>query len=89
MLALDLFKKFEVDACFTGHFHQNHIAKTSFGMDLIITAPLSMVFETTGKQGQEEESGMGIRVVEVKVNPEKNRGRQCGEGSFTHRFESI
>lgn len=89
MLALDLFKKFEVDACFTGHFHQNHIAKTSFGMDLIITAPLSMVFETTGKQSQDEESGMGIRVVEVKVNPEKNRRRQCGEGSFTHRFESI
>ena len=89
MLALDLFRKFDVNACFTGHFHQNHIAKASFGMDMIITGPLSMVFESTGKQSQQEEFGRGIRVVEVKVNPEKNRRRQCGDGSFTHGFKPI
>lgn len=89
MIALDLFKEFQVDACFTGHFHQNHVSKTSFGMDMIITAPLSMVFESTGKEVKQEENGRGIRIVNVEVNPEKNRRRQCGDGSFTHTFERI
>lgn len=48
--ALDLFRQYNVKACFSGHFHQNLVSKTRWGMDMIITAPLSTVFESTGKQ---------------------------------------
>ena len=75
MLALNLFKKYNVSAAFSGHFHQNLISKTKWGMQMIITAPLSLVFESTGKPKQKECNGRGYRVVEVK-------GKQ-----FTHRFE--
>ena len=48
--ALELFKQYNVTACFSGHFHQNLQSMTRWGMANIITAPLSVVFETTGKQ---------------------------------------
>lgn len=48
--ALELFRQYNVKACFSGHFHQNLVSKTRWGMDMIITAPLSVVFESTGKQ---------------------------------------
>ncbi len=48
--ALELFRQYDVTACFSGHFHQNLISKTHWGMDMIITAPLSVVFESTGKR---------------------------------------
>ena len=44
---------------------------------MIITAPLSVVFEATGKPKQSEEDSIGIRVVEV------------GKKSFTHRFVAL
>jgi hypothetical protein len=47
--ALELFRQYNVKACFSGHFHQNLVSKTRWGMDMIITAPLSVVFESTGK----------------------------------------
>jgi hypothetical protein len=50
--ALDLFRQYNVDACFSGHFHQNLVSKTRWGMDMIVTAPLSVVFESTGKKLQ-------------------------------------
>ncbi|KAL3800302.1 hypothetical protein HJC23_003598 [Cyclotella cryptica] len=52
--ALELFQRYNVDACFSGHFHQNLISKTRWGMDMIITAPLSVVFESTGKTEYKE-----------------------------------
>lgn len=68
MLALDLFKKYGVNAVFSGHFHQNVISKSSWGMDHIITAPLSVVFESSGKPKQSEANGRGIRVVDVNLH---------------------
>lgn len=52
--ALELFQKYKVNACFSGHFHQNLISKTRWGMDMIITAPLSVVFDSTGKEVDRE-----------------------------------
>ena len=77
-VAMRLFKKYGVSACFSGHFHQNLVSKSSFGMYMIITAPLSMVFESTGKPKEQSElelNGRGVRMVEVF------------KGGFTHRFE--
>jgi hypothetical protein len=48
--ALELFREYNVKACFSGHFHQNLVSKTRWGMDMITTAPLSVVFESTGKK---------------------------------------
>jgi len=74
-VALDLFKKYNVSACFSGHFHQNLVSKTSWGMDMIITGPLSITLESDGKPEDSEKNGMGIRIVEVQ-------GRE-----FKHHFE--
>ena len=76
-IVLKLFEEYGVKACFSGHFHQNVISKTSFGMDMIITAPLTIVFEASGKPKQEEENCMGVRVVKVE------------EKSFTHEFVPL
>lgn len=87
-LALDLFKEYHVSACFSGHFHQNLISKASFGMDMIITGPLSMVFNSSGKPEQPEGNSRGFRVVEVSVDTRKEH-RSLGNGKFVHHFESI
>lgn len=83
-IALDLFHKYKVSACFSGHFHQNLISKSSQGMDMIVTAPLSMVFDSTGKSGQKEVNTRGIRVVTVEVPQVKTPDFQycmpCGVG---------
>jgi hypothetical protein len=76
-VAMRLFRNYGVSACFSGHFHQNLISESSFGMQMIITAPLSMVFESTGKPKKQKEiepNGRGIRVVTVFNN------------HFTHHF---
>ncbi len=70
-LALALFKKYGVNASFCGHFHQNVISKSSWGMENIITAPLSVVFESSGKPPQYEHNGRGIRIVNVNLEPEQ------------------
>lgn len=47
---LTLCRQYQVDACFAGHFHQNHIAYTSWGMPMIVTAPLcKLLLESSGK----------------------------------------
>jgi len=79
-MAMSLFKEYNVSAAFSGHFHQNLVSKSSFGMDMIITAPLSMVFESTGKPDQKETNGRGIRVVNVNGN---------GSGGFSHYFKLL
>ena len=79
-MALTLFEKHNVTACFSGHFHQNLVSKSSFNMDMIITAPLSMVFESSGKSKklpQTEINDRGIRVVRVSG------------GKFTHQFQPF
>lgn len=85
-VAMQLFEEYHVAACFSGHFHQNLVSKSSFGMDMIVTGPLSMVFDSNGKPKQPEINGRGFRVVEVTVNTEN---RTLGNGHFVHHFESI
>mmetsp|Transcript_26437 Transcript_26437/g.54758 ORF Transcript_26437/g.54758 Transcript_26437/m.54758 type:complete len:593 (+) Transcript_26437:19-1797(+) len=79
-LALALFKKYGVNASFCGHFHQNVISKTKWGMDNIITAPLSVVFESSGKPQQHEENGRGIRIVNVELRPEQGGDLNASRG---------
>ncbi len=88
-IALDLFKKYNVNASFSGHFHQNLVSKTSFGMDMIVTGPLSMVFDSKGKPIQDEPHGRGIRVVDVSVDMDAEKRATGKNGSFKHRFELI
>lgn len=73
MKALELFQTYGVDACFAGHFHQNVVSKSSFGMDMIITSSLSMVFESNGIPNSFEPKTRGIRVVEVSENAYKHQ----------------
>uniref|UniRef100_A0A7S2R502 Calcineurin-like phosphoesterase domain-containing protein n=1 Tax=Eucampia antarctica TaxID=49252 RepID=A0A7S2R502_9STRA len=87
-IALDLFKKYNVTACFCGHFHQNLVSKTSWGMDMIVTGPISMTFESTANK-QEIEKGRGIRIVDVYIDQKQKKRTKVGEGSFTHRFENF
>jgi hypothetical protein len=94
--AMELFKEYRVNACFSGHFHQNLVSKSSFGMDMIVTGPLSMVFDSSGKSDQPErnEKGRGIRVVEVEASVpvdgmDSKRRTGAGGGSFTHHFECL
>jgi len=83
--ALDLFEKYRVTASFCGHFHQNLVSKTSWGMDHIVTAPLSIVLNSSGKNERaktddttiEEENTLGVRIVNVK------------QDSFAHKFEAL
>ena len=78
--ALALFQQFNVTAAFAGHFHQNHTAKASFGMDMIITSSLSLVFESTGVRADfsEPKGTRGVRIVTVRP-----------DGTFQHKFESL
>lgn len=79
---MELFKEYGVDAAFSGHFHQNLVSKSSFGMHMIVTSSLSMVFESTGvpKEFDEPRGKRGIRVVTVQADP------QGGKGTFAHKF---
>lgn len=76
---LALFQTHKVKACFSGHFHQNSLSKASWGMDMIVTAPLSMVFESTGKPSSSEKNARGVRVVQVDTTTD----------SFVHHFETL
>jgi len=72
-----LFKKYNVTSCFSGHFHQNVVAETSWGMPMIVTGPLSMNLysEISHELSNGEKNGIGMRIVDV------------GEkGQFTHRW---
>lgn len=79
---MTLFRNYGVTAAFSGHFHQNLVSKASWGMDMIITGPLSMVFESNGKPRQSEPNGRGIRVIQCTVPSE-------GKGSFQHSFVPL
>ena len=76
-LAMALFKKYNVTACFSGHFHQNVVAESSWGMPMIVTGPLSMNLysEISQELSNGEKNGIGMRIVDV------------GEkGKFTHKW---
>lgn len=73
-VVLNLFRKYNVKACFSGHFHQNVVNKTSWGMDMIITGPLSMMLHSTSQAIANEQQTIGMRVVDVDKD------------SFQHEF---
>jgi len=80
---MEIFRKYRVSAAFSGHFHQNLVSRSSWGMDMIITGPLSMVFESTGKPTSLSEPNVrGVRVVRCSVPP-------SGRASFTHKFKPL
>ncbi|KAL7534048.1 hypothetical protein ACHAXR_005601 [Thalassiosira sp. AJA248-18] len=79
-IAMALFKKYDVTGCFSGHFHQNVVAETSWGMPMIVTGPLSMNLnsEIANELAKGETNGIGMRVVDV------------GErGEFTHKWTLL
>jgi 3',5'-cyclic AMP phosphodiesterase CpdA len=81
---LALFKQYRVSAAFSGHFHQNLTSKTSFGMPMIITGPLSLIFKSSGVPADyDEPNTRGIRIVRVSPGPP---GRP---GEFDHHFVSL
>mmetsp|Transcript_24755 Transcript_24755/g.35990 ORF Transcript_24755/g.35990 Transcript_24755/m.35990 type:complete len:156 (+) Transcript_24755:1399-1866(+) len=76
-MAMLLFRKYNVTACFSGHFHQNVVAKSSWGMDMIVTGALSMTLSSgmASELSNGEINGIGMRTVDV------------GEaGEFTHKW---
>jgi serine/threonine-protein phosphatase CPPED1 len=81
---LELFRQYKVSASFAGHFHQNVVSKTSFGMEMVITGGLSMVLQSTGNpNARNEPETQGFRIVTV------NHDTSGGRGMFQHHFLSI
>jgi 3',5'-cyclic AMP phosphodiesterase CpdA len=81
---MELFRDYQVTACFSGHFHQNLVSKSSFGMDMIVTSSLSVVLESTGiPKDFDEPKTRGYRIVRVQPDP------AGGRGTFQHQFVSL
>jgi hypothetical protein len=82
--AMDLFERYGVSAAFSGHFHQNVVSKSSFGMEMIVTGSLSVVLDSTGNPNDRQEpKTQGIRIVQVEHDP------SGGPGKFHHRFVGL
>jgi 3',5'-cyclic AMP phosphodiesterase CpdA len=83
---MELFRQHKVSAAFSGHFHQNLVSKSSFGMDMIVTSSLSLVFDSTGKPAElDEPNTRGIRVVNVPGSGDNDSGPR----TFQHKFISL
>jgi hypothetical protein len=80
-IAMAMFKKYDVTACFSGHFHQNVSAKSSWGMPMIVTGPLSMNLHSSiaHELSNGEVNGIGMRIVDV--------GSEKGE--FKHKWTLL
>lgn len=81
---IKLFQQYNVSACFAGHYHQNVISHSTFGMEMIVTGGLSMVLESTSNPNVRNEpltQGFRIVTVEHKSNSDK--------GVFHHCFVSV
>mmetsp|Transcript_4521 Transcript_4521/g.6601 ORF Transcript_4521/g.6601 Transcript_4521/m.6601 type:complete len:767 (+) Transcript_4521:108-2408(+) len=79
-IAMAMFKKYDVTACFSGHFHQNVTAQSSWGMPMIVTGPLSMNLHSSiaHELSNGEVNGIGMRIVDV------------GEkGQFNHKWTLL
>lgn len=80
-VAMNLFKKYHVTACFSGHFHQNVVTKSSWGMDMIVTGPLSMTLSSSIQSDlSDEKHGVGMRIVDVFADE---------KGKFTHEWKLL
>lgn len=66
---MELFKLYKVDGCFSGHYHQNLISRSSFGMPMIITGPVcNWILESSLKDVTKAENQTlsgGIRLVNI------------------------
>jgi serine/threonine-protein phosphatase CPPED1 len=83
---MDLFRRHNVSASFSGHFHQNVVSQSSFGMEMIITGGLSMVLDSTGNPNvRNEVQTQGFRIVTVEHDLSGGSNR----GTFHHHFVSI
>jgi hypothetical protein len=102
-LVMELFRKYNVAASFAGHFHQNLVSETSFGMKMIITGPLSAMLESSGKKGRKAEiddkttadsdSDFDSNNNNILIDEPDTQGLRLVEvsedGSFRHEFISI
>lgn len=75
---LQLFEQYRVRAAFAGHFHQNRLASTPWGMSMIVTSSLSVTLQSTANPTDTPPTA-GVRIVRVRP------ARQ----SFTHEFVSL
>ena len=103
-LIMELFRKYNVAASFAGHFHQNLVSETSFGMKMIITGPLSAMLESSGKKekikGEIDDktiadlnSDSNNNNNNISINEPDTQGLRLVEvsedGSFRHEFVAI
>ena len=80
-IAMAMFKKYDVTACFSGHFHQNVTAKSSWGMPMVVTGPLSMNLHSSiaHELSNGEVNGIGMRIVDVGSE----------KGKFEHKWTLL
>lgn len=95
-VALELFRNYQVTAAFAGHFHQNVVSQTSFGMAMIVTGSLSVVLESSGNTSNDEPKTQGFRIVHVTHNNNNeplalssSTGSINEKSSFQHRFVGL
>jgi serine/threonine-protein phosphatase CPPED1 len=81
---MELCKKHRVDACFAGHFHQNWIGETTWGMSMITTGAIcNWLLESTAKDMNEPGNATtagGIRLVTINDSLPKG---------FSHCYECV
>ena len=101
---MELFRKYNVAASFAGHFHQNLVSETSFGMKMIITGPLSAMLESSGKK-EKIKGEIDVKTTadlnsdsnnnnnNISINEPDTQGLRLVEvsedGSFRHEFVAI
>lgn len=82
---LSLCQKYSVDACFSGHYHQNLVTRTSWGMPMIVTGAIcNTLLCSDAKDLSNPENvtlGAGVRVVTVD--------EAISASGFSHRYELI
>lgn len=96
---LDLCKEFKVNACFAGHYHQNNISYTSWGMPMIVTGGLcnyNLLSDAKDLTRPENQTpGAGLRIVEVSEEvstSEKEKATNCESThfvGFSHHYEEL
>lgn len=83
-LVLDLCQEFKVDACFSGHFHQNLVSYTSWGMPMIVTGAICNILLKSSAKDESNPlnvtTGPGVRVVTVD---------DTLNGGFSHNYEAF
>lgn len=82
---LSLCKKYNVDACFSGHYHQNLVVKSSWGMPMIVTGAICNILLSSDAKDLSNPDNVtpaaGVRVVVVDDS--------ASSAGFTHTYETI